>query len=240
MATPTFRAMTSDGLDDNTSPTISAPAGLSDGDLILVAIATSSTTDVANVPDGWSQVGSTQDSGGTDSSLMVFQKIASSEGASWTFTNLMTTARWGAYGCVAYYNVDGSVPLDGVAPVTSAGSYGGTHTTGSITPTTDGAMVVALFGAEPDSSSQAGTPDSSPAATERVDECNGTTGFVYIEDYVQATAASINLSVGLSTADTTAEMILALRPGDPAGSALPGPAGSAIFNSPVFGGVLVS
>ena len=44
----------------------------------------------------------------------------------------------------------------------------------TITPSGDGRLIVALFGADPGSNPRTGTPDTSPAASERLDTQNGT------------------------------------------------------------------
>jgi hypothetical protein len=72
-------------------------------------------------------------------------------------------------------------------------------------------MIVALFGGDPGATPRTGTPDASPAASERLEAQNGTLGFVYGEDYLQPTAAPISLDVTLNGSDTSASFVLALR-----------------------------
>lgn len=209
-----FRAATSGGYTAVNDLTITAPAGLADGDLILVFVTSISAHEIANVPDGWEQVGSRQDDG-TDSSNSLFRKIASSEGANWTFTDIYSATETGVWACVAYSGVDNTTPLD-VAVV--QGAVGGTvtagdpHTAGPITPTSNGAMIVAVYGVDALAAIN-GTPDDNPAATERVDHDGGDPySFAFIQDYSQATAAEVSLDMILNVNDTSAWFIVALRP----------------------------
>ena len=72
--------------------------------------------------------------------------------------------------------------------------------------------MVALFGADPDSNPRTGLSDTAPAAGERLDAQNGTLGFVYAEDVLQAVAAPIALDATWNGGETTANLIIALRP----------------------------
>jgi hypothetical protein len=82
MAGPTFRA----GASAANSPTVSKPTGTADGDMLLASITWyDSSGSTITPPSGWTQLdrGDTVDAHTSGAS---FWKIASGEGASWTWT----------------------------------------------------------------------------------------------------------------------------------------------------------
>lgn len=150
--------------------------------------------------------------------MSVLYKVASSEGASWTFTNLFAAAEFGVIGVCAYSGADTGTPLD-VAVVQGSDLSTTTPTAGPITSSANGAIIIAVFGADADAG-QSGTPDASPAANERVDENGGSSvGYVYMQDYLQITAEAVSLDGNFSATDHWAWMIVALRPAAAGGNA---------------------
>lgn len=200
------------------SPVISAPAGLADGDLIIVVVMTS-TTNVGNqVLSGWTLL-SLQDQA-TDGTLFVLYKIASSEGASWTFTDLFTGTEQCIASALAYSGVDNATPLD-VAHVTAdLGTISTATDTSSITPTNNNCMIVSIFAGDP-SVNYTGTADASPTCDERTDYMNTyRAGWIYVQDHLQASAAAEAHTVTPSAEDGICYKLLALRPTSSA-SAIP-------------------
>lgn len=193
-----FRSATSGGDDSSTtaSPTVDAPAGLQDNDLIVISLTTDTTVGINSAPAGWTMLAEAANTSGNDSSITAMCKIASSEGASWTFTNLWDDAEYYAYGCVAYSGVDTTTPLD-VSAVVDTPASTDNPTAGAITPSNNDCMILGLFGADVNADS-VGAAGSSPACTERVDHAQGVRGWVYIEEYLQETAAEVTLDMSLT------------------------------------------
>lgn len=198
------------------SPTVSKPTGTADGDWLCAFTATD-TVHTITTPAGWTFIATLDQS--TDTSLSAFYKIASGEGASYTFTNLFGTTEVGTICVMAYSGVDGTTPLDGVTPTTLASAAANGQTWPSITPVTSGAAVVGVGGSDPSSSARAATVSGSPTGqTERVDHLetpNGINGWVYALDKVfagapSATALAITCDGGGS--NTMVKFSIALRP----------------------------
>jgi len=208
-ASITFRTSGSDVISLTTSPVVTKPAGTVDGDFILVAFVTDAVHVVNSVIAGWTQIGTTQVTG-TDTSVTLVYKRASSEGASWTFTDLFTASHNGIAGVIVYDGVNASVPLD-VAVVQGAGTNNTVHAAGPITPTSANCMIVSFFGADP-GGEYTGTPDDSPACTEKLEVTNGTVGFLYAQEHLQTAAAEETHQVTISSSDLTSWFIVALRP----------------------------
>lgn len=190
------------------------------GDIMFLVLATDSTHSVVSVDDGaggfaWTQVGTTQGTTANDASVSVFRRVvAASEPTNYQVD--WSASEKGAWALVSYSGQDATTPLDVAVVQGTSGSVAasGTVTAGPSTPATNGCMVAAFYGCDPDSSSQAGTADASPAATERADQVSGTDGWVYVQDYEQATAAQVSLDVTLAQAeaDGIGWFIIALRP----------------------------
>lgn len=199
------------------SPTLTKPAGVTDGDLIYVAFV-SGTDHTRTTPAGWTAVGNVQTSTDNDGCISIIKRVASGEPASWTFTSYFAANESGIVGCVAYFGDGGGTLQDAAAPVGRSYVYdpSSTFTTGSITPDSDGCRVVAFYGVDPWQSPWVGTPDSSPACTERLDANSGTgsgtdDGWVYVQDFLQSTAAAVSLDVITSNGDSGGNIIVALK-----------------------------
>ena len=204
-----FRSATSSSeLSTSTDVTITAPAGLQDGDLIIAfSITRTLVTLVNDPPTGWTKIAAL-DAPASDAHLYAAYKVASSEGASWTWSGLYADLEQHIWGVVCYSGVDTTTPLDGVSPVTNTGTDASVES-GNITAASNGAMLVHFAGC--DSSGVTMTPDSSPTCNERIDN-SGIRPAIWLQDYLQATAAQISLDMALSTTDNWASAIVALKP----------------------------
>lgn len=198
------------------SPTVSKPTGTVDNDLLIMWTATD-TAHVPTTPAGWTLIATLDQS--TDTTVSAYYKIAASEGASYTFTNLFSTTEVGTIAIMAYSGVDTTTPLDGVTPTTLASAAANGQTWPAITPATTAAMVVGIGGSDPSSSGRAATPSASPTGqTERVDHTetpNSINGWVYalekqLAGAPAATALAITCDGGGS--NTMVKFSIALRP----------------------------
>lgn len=98
-----------------TSAVINKPAGVANGNLLIANVQSYSGTSNAitiTPPAGWSAAAGPVRSGKSGGYIVqyVFYKVASSEGASWTFT--LTSGGWFTGVVSAYSGVDTTTPLD--------------------------------------------------------------------------------------------------------------------------------
>lgn len=193
-ATISYRSSTAATFATTTDPVVNAPAGLTDDDLVVITITTTSTDAGGGSPtlNGFTLASGTpftaQDG---NSSQFVLYKLAASEGASWTFTGLFNATTTGTYGVAAYSGVDTMAPVDQVNHL--ANGITATPTSGSVTCSVDNCMYIGLFGFDPTVTMSA-TPGATPTFNERVDGSNAN-GWVYIEDYLQTSAAAVNPTI---------------------------------------------
>lgn len=157
----TYRASsTAKGL--GTSITIGKPAGTADGDVIVVGMNYGILADPITPPSGWSLLYSSGDFG-VSRIVRVYAKVASSEGASWTWTVTIAT-NW-----VIHATAHSDLSTD--VPNASGGQVNGSSTSvtaPSITTTKDNCDLVGFFGSN---NGSAFTPAS--GMTERQDDTQG-------------------------------------------------------------------
>src|SRR3954471_11470014 len=93
-------AASSAPVSGSTNRTVTAPAGIQNGD-VLVAVCVGDSTNFGHIapPAGWSSALINSQSGATNLEFVVFTKIASGEGASWTFTTVAAADT--AFGVIA-------------------------------------------------------------------------------------------------------------------------------------------
>jgi hypothetical protein len=100
--------------------------------------------------------------------------------------------------------------VSGVPVTTPAAS---TISTPSITPSVDGCKVVAIYGVDTSTSPYPATPDSSPAATERIEAFFSTPNqSIYVQDYDQTTAAALALDATFTAGPSQIAYALAIAP----------------------------
>jgi hypothetical protein len=210
-----FRSSAGGNIGSSTTLTVSAaPSGVVNGDLLVLFVATNSVHTLgAGGPGagGWTQIGSTQ-THGTDTSMSCWYKIAASEPSSYTFATTFTGAQAQSYLMLAYSGVDGTTPLDGVTPVQETSGTTETAPSITITPATNGAMILFLLGSDPGVdpvSFAANTPGGSVA---RATQQQGLTSFVGVIEYLQTTAGAETIT-GATSGDAYCETAIALRPG---------------------------
>jgi hypothetical protein len=207
--TPTFRSFASSVTSNANLIFTAGPAGVTDGDLLLFWVATNTTHTVNSAPAGWTQIGSTQDHG-TDTSMSAFYKVASSEPSSYTFTSYFPGAEAYAALMVAYDGVDPVTPLDGVTAVQETSANTATAPTISITPASDGSMILFLLGCDPGVEPVAFTASAPSGAVARATRQNGLTAWVGLLEYLQETAGAETMTAATS-ADAYCETAVVLR-----------------------------
>lgn len=196
----TFRSAASSS-GNVTDLIITKPAGVIDGDVMVAAIGIDGGSGVAitSVPTGWSLVRRTDN--GTDVGLAVYYKVASSEGADYTWVFDIRAKHAG--GIVAYYNNDAS-PFDQEDGQTTASSTD--HAAPTITPTVSDTMLVASYVIN---GAYTWTADGS--MTERFDETSAVIGLMS-SDEVWASGATGTRTATASGAAIGVTHMLSLKP----------------------------
>jgi hypothetical protein len=192
---PTYRNSLASSVAGSATLTVTKPSGVVDGDYMIVAIVVSPETHtVTTIPSGWSWDALGSDAG-TAQKLLVYGKTAASEGASWNWVFNSSPPNALAV-CIAYSGV-AATPFD-IDTGANLQASSTTQPTDSITPTVDGCTVVGIYALDTSETKYPATPDSSPAATERIEGSNASDQHIYIQDFTQATAAAVVLQATFS------------------------------------------
>ena len=211
-----FKNATAANVASGTNWVITKPGWVADGDMLIMALGSDSVHAVTAVPSGWTIIQVTIGTGADDSSMTLYWKQASGEPATWTWT--MGASESGASALVGYTG-----HLASTAPESVAGTRPGSSTSQAapaITPSENNCMVVAFYGTDP-AAAPTGTADTAPTpdAQERVDHANSALQHLYVQDYLQTTAANLSLIATMSVADTYCNISIAIRPAAAAGAA---------------------
>lgn len=167
--TPTTAAMTAGG----TTVTISVPAGVVNGDvMVLVAFGNDSTSDTFADPTGWTAEDLA--TSGTNTRMKVWWRVAASEPASYAVTVSGGVNTKYVAAMAAYSGVDNTTPFSAHAILAETTAQTA-HTTSSITPGSVNDWVVSAFGDRSTTSGSKNTnwTPTSPAA-EQADVNNNT------------------------------------------------------------------
>ncbi len=206
-----FRAVSTATTGAGTSVTANVPAGVVNGDLLLLILGLGLDTAAPTTPTGWTLERS-RDDATNGQGFRVYKRIAASEPSSYTVT-LGVSSDWAAT-IVAY---SGTTAI-GSAVHAAADALNGNTTaqaSPSVTPTVNDCMIVAIFSADSTANHTPVTPDASPAATERLEYGTGTGDLnLYVEEFLQGTAAAVSLDATFTTAPAAGMIAatLALRP----------------------------
>ena len=188
-STPAFVAASAVVSGTGTSVAVTKPTGTVDDNLIVVALVAADAAPSA--PAGWT---ATAPAGtlitGSSHYLHTYYKVASSEGASWTWT--ITSSAYRAVACT-YENTATSSPE--ITGSENASTSGLTVTGTSVTTTTANALIILAAGIE-------GSGTSTPPGdmVERVDSAG--TPSLFFDDVVQGTAGASGNKAATRTGDT--------------------------------------
>jgi hypothetical protein len=192
------------------SPVVTKPAGIVDGDLIFIEFS-GDTTFTMTVPSGWTNVANVNN--GTDNTTQVIAKIASSEPSSWTFTGLFTSAQTGAWGVSAYSGADPTIATALHKIASGTVTTANPKSMPAVVPTVNDCMIVGFSGCDQPNSSFNATAGATPVvSTERLDFAFNANGWVYCEDFLQTTAASVSQQFTTSAAVTACVIQVAVAP----------------------------
>lgn len=198
----THRAATSATAASGANLVINAPAGLADGDFMILTIYCPTPTAIINPPTGWTFLARYMDTDGTNGGIVeVYYKIASAEGANYTVLDNSATRN---AVIAAFISVDHFFP---VTEVRGTGSSGAAVISPTIHSRNANTQVIAIQAARD------GTWATPAGYTERVD-ANG----LAIAEATQPTIANVNYTPTWTagTAGTVKwSIILCLRPIQP-------------------------
>lgn len=127
-----------------TSVTVTRPAGLAEGDVLIAQITADSAPTISAAPAGWSTVVAPLSTYGAR--VFVYYKVVgtATEPASYTWT-LSSAQKWNA-AISSYSGVDGADPFDGAASTSVSNTSRSSVAVPSVTTTVAGAMVVGGVG----------------------------------------------------------------------------------------------
>src|SRR5438552_7940388 len=121
------------------------PASVSTGDLMIAQI-TVRNNDALTAPAGWTQIGNLRTQGTGLEQALYYRFATAADTATTTYSWSWTNKADAAGAILAYSGVDATSPFD-VTPTDNSGNTASASATG-VTTTQNGAMVIALYGAE--------------------------------------------------------------------------------------------
>jgi Family of unknown function (DUF6701) len=195
------------------SLTIAVPAGTSNNDVMIAAIAVRPSTITIGAPSGWTFLLRTDQAAGNSNSQSIYYRVATaSEPASYTWTFSGGTHTGAVGGILSYSGVDTTSPIDVSGGNTTASST--SHTANSVTTTVANAMLISTHSY---SSAQNWTPPA--GMTERVDvfstvaPSGGGIAMEMNDELLTAVGATgSRTAVAAASADTGVGQMLALTP----------------------------
>ena len=128
----------------NADTAITKPSGCVDGDLLVTHITLTSTAVTITTLSGWTLKEGPNNSTGSDARAYVFYRIASSEGATYTWHQNAGPASI-VIQCLCFSGVDGTTPIE-VSATPAAPAAGTSHASGNAVTSTGGDLMVYLAG----------------------------------------------------------------------------------------------
>jgi hypothetical protein len=210
----------------NSTPiTITKPTGTVDGDVMIAIVSVSGAAHTPSTPSGWTVL----DTETTGPSVQTYWKIASSEGANYSFT--FTSGQSASGIIISYSGADGTTPIHKHSAINRATSTT-TVTALSVTPTVDNCMLLFVGGVN----ATAATFSSLGSYTQQ-DHFGTFSVTVFVADLFQAShAASGNATATASASGTTDGSLIAIQP--PAAAAPVNTVAPAVTGTPTEGSVL--
>lgn len=198
---------------------ITKPTGTVDGDLMRVGICSdgSATGGTVTAPSGWTEIGGSPVHPTHDGQwLHVWEKIASGEGASWSWTVNVSTGNDVTWGCITHTGQDST--YQDVAPVTTNNSGSNASVVSvslsGVNTLNDNCMIVWMGIGDPDTSNS-GTFTEPASFTAGVNLYSNFAPLV-ICDWIQSTHGNTGSLAGSLTFASGAAgfggMVIAIRP----------------------------
>lgn len=203
-----------------TTPDLNNIASPAAGDFLLAGVYTNSGHTVSVAPSGWTAIVEGLEDSAGDSAISVYHKIAgASEPATYTDFLTFANAESGGGFVSAWTGVDQTTPLD-VAALSEGSTSANAHDSPAITPVTSGAVLVAVFSADPGG---ARTFTWDVGIDKRLDFGTAAdAGYVTIGSKTWGGSGAETLGGDIDSAEPMAELVIALRPaGAPAVTFVP-------------------
>jgi hypothetical protein len=204
---PAFRAAsTFPGASADPWTPIPKPAGVVDGDILVMVLGIVSNIALTSAGAGWVPVtNSPTASPGADCWVHVLTKVAASEPADYSVD--WASAIGGAACILAYSGGNAVTPVDGAAGAGFASTA--TPTGPTVTPSLDHCVVLAIYGCD-EAASVTWTPPT--GYDERVDTLGAFSMTLHVAELTQTTKAAASPQATVSIADEGVAFTVALRP----------------------------
>lgn len=192
----TFRAKNSGQIAaSSTSVTVNAPAGVVEGDLLIVVLATSNASPGAISATGWTVVPGTSNPKGSGAhASAIFYKVAEAgEASSWSFS--WTTGTSGTWISAAYYDAsmfDGNGAENTGGPNTA-------HVAPSVSPNSTDGLLVCTFSGDNPGAGISGTYTPPASMTERADQAQNNGAYCSLADEVLTAAGATGTRTATSS-----------------------------------------
>ncbi len=196
-----------------TTMEVTAPAGIVDGDLLIMHSTVSANTTTVTVDEpGWTKLIDANSSLGGSNTVSVHYKIANNESGTYTVGGLGASQSFRSV-CAAYSGVDQTTPFDATTVETINVVDSDTHDANPITTVTNDGFVLNLLGLV-----QGATPGTQPAGYNKRAE-NGTSNYLGYADIAKAVAGVENPGPwsGLGSDADSTSVTIALRAAAAAG-----------------------
>jgi parallel beta-helix repeat protein len=208
-----FRAASQTSITSGTThASISAPAGVQPGDVMIAWLALGYQVSGFTFGSGWTPFSWSPVTDGTSDQVFGYYKVAAAADVGASYTASWTTSAKGTFSIAAYSGVDASAPLAGSAALVD-NSSSNTLTTPSLAPSAATSWAVALYAIRSTTSSHnnnSWTPD--PALTQRVNANNAAAGsspWVAISDADSNGAVSLPVAACAAARSYTATAVYA-------------------------------
>lgn len=199
-----------------TTATMNKPTG-STGDLCLGYISYKTNAGQQTITpseSGWTAVGHVYSAPLVHGLAVYWRLIAGGDPSTYTFgLSGGGTVDWLTDASV-YTGGNSSSPISGTVQSNNSITAGTLLASPSYTPGENNCMILAVFGFSSNGDKRPASPDGSPAATERVDEVGNGNAHLYVEEFLQGTAAAVSLEVtyNSSTLDAARAFTFGIAP----------------------------
>ncbi len=218
MAAPVVESVTT-AITNGSSWTGTKPSGTVDDDYLIAHLTLDQVDTVTSVPSGWSLLHGPITPVGNDTRLYIYTKVAASEGADYTW-GLSASNAEGALCLMRVSGVDTGAPVDVSDAATQDNNSATSHPSATIVTTV--ADTLALFFCAADESGAKARPywQAIGGMTTEYDFEGDSTVYAGAYSETIASASSVQRTATTSSSDTSALVIMALRP---SGTAPPTP-----------------
>jgi hypothetical protein len=209
-----YRASGSLGSVNGTSvgsgQSLGLPAGLTSGDVMVMAVTSRATSTTINTPSGWTSAATLAFT--NSHRLSVFYRVAGGSESIPTVTQ--TVSQLMMVRIAAFSGCNQTTPLD-VAVITDGNVAASTFAAPSITPVSSGAMAVWVFSTPDDNTLNAASQGTTAFSDSSTTGSDGSLALVYELQTAAAPTGTTSLTQSANGPDNWNSIVLALRPAAP-------------------------